>query len=576
MIATTDAQNKDANSSLKKARQDFIDYMDAAAKAQPARATEYNSLEARGLDILDKSCAASIKAGLEAGDQAAAVASQALYIKECGAAFPPLAADMKAKVIEVVAEARKQANALTEVTKSAITTTFLLIVGGLIAVMIGGFFAIRAWVVAPMRLLSSVMDRLAKGELQVIVEGTGRRDELGGMSRAVQVFKDAGLEKILIESEAERMQAAADGARTANEAAQAVAARELALVVQQLGGGLAKLSSGDLTYRLTSDFTQDYKALQDDFNAAVTTLQETMRVINGNTIGIAAGASEITHASDDLARRTEQQAASLEETAAALDEITATVRRTADGANHAREVVANAKIDAEKSGIVVGQAVETMGQIEHSSREIGKIIGVIEEIAFQTNLLALNAGVEAARAGDAGRGFAVVASEVRALAQRSAEAAKEIKVLISTSNTQVTSGVSLVGETGKALKRMVEKVTEINGIVTEIAASTEEQAVGLNQVNTAVNQMDQVTQQNAAMVEESTAASHSLAQKAETLSHLMSQFQVSDQPSNVTSLSRRRAAPVSNPVHAARAKIAAFSGGKATSSGGGQETWEEF
>jgi methyl-accepting chemotaxis protein len=269
-----------------------------------------------------------------------------------------------------------------------------------------------------------------------------------------------------------------------------------------------------------------------------------------------AGTQQIATASNDLSRRTEQQASSLEETAAALDEITATVRKAAEGATHARKVVADTKVDAEKSGEVVRKAVDAMGSIEKSSQQIGQIIGVIDEIAFQTNLLALNAGVEAARAGDAGRGFAVVASEVRALAQRSAEAAKEIKALISTSTQQVSEGVQLVAETGNSLERIMSKVAEINTVVSDIAAGAQEQATGLQQVNTAVNEMDKVTQQNAAMAEEATAAGRSLAVEAEQLAGLVGQFRLGNvaelQParraaSQASSRAASRAEPIRSP-----------------------------
>lgn len=268
--------------------------------------------------------------------------------------------------------------------------------------------------------------------------------------------------------------------------------------VSALGGTLARLAQGDLAQRIEQPFTPELDKLRIDFNAALDTLQTTMRDIVGAAQAIRSGTNEVSHAADDLSKRTEQQAASLEETAAALDQITATVKKTADGANHAREAVTTAKSDAERSGEVVRGAVQAMAEIDRSSKEISNIIGVIDEIAFQTNLLALNAGVEAARAGEAGKGFAVVASEVRALAQRSAEAAKEIKGLIQASSSQVASGVDLVGQTGKALERIVTQVADINGVVVEIAASAKEQATGLAEVNTAVNQMDQVTQQNAA------------------------------------------------------------------------------
>lgn len=296
--------------------------------------------------------------------------------------------------------------------------------------------------------------------------------------------------------------------------------------VNELGAGLARLAENDLEHRIDEEFGPSFEALRVDFNRSLEKMQHTILKIAGNTTAIQSGTQEIFAASDDLSRRTEQQAASLEETAAALNEITETVKKSAEGASHARAVVAAADTDAKKSAVVVRQAVDAMEAISKSAHQISQIIGVIDEIAFQTNLLALNAGVEAARAGDAGRGFAVVASEVRALAQRSAEAAKEIKELISASTSQVSQGVELVTETGKSLERILTQVTDINAVVTEIAAGAREQATGLEEVNTAINQMDQVTQQNAAMVEETTAASHALSQETAQLADLVSQFRV--------------------------------------------------
>jgi len=300
--------------------------------------------------------------------------------------------------------------------------------------------------------------------------------------------------------------------------------------VNGIGSGLRELAGKNLQYRLSEAFTPEFEPLRLDFNSSLDNLKQTMTAIATNTRGVRGGAGEITQASDDLSRRTEQQAATLEQTAAALDQITTTIQRTAENAGKARDVVTSAKSDAEQSREVVGKTVSAMTEIENSAKKIGNIINVIDEIAFQTNLLALNAGVEAARAGDAGRGFAVVATEVRALAQRSADAAKEIKSLISTSGQQVDIGVNLVGETGKALVSIGERVATLADLVGEIAASAQEQAAGLNQVNTAVNQMDQVTQQNAAMVEESTAASHSLTAEAEELHRLLSQFKIGEAP----------------------------------------------
>ncbi len=413
----------------------------------------------------------------------------------------------------------------------ATLTVDLVVLGGVgVAIVIAlaaGFLLSRA-VARPVISMTAAMRRLADGDNSVEIPAADRKDEIGEMAGAVQVFKDAAIEKLRLEGMTEAQRREAEAERSRNEAAKAEAARLQAQVVESIATGLSKLAAGDLVYRISQPFSPEYEKLRADFNGAMEQLQQTMKVITAATQGIRSGSGEITEAADALARRTEQQAANLEQTAAALDQITATVRKTAEGANHARDVVSTAKSDGEKSGQVVRDAVAAMSEIEKSAKEISQIIGVIDEIAFQTNLLALNAGVEAARAGDAGKGFAVVASEVRALAQRSADAAKEIKTLISASTQQVGSGVALVGEAGEALTRIVTQVADINNVVVEIAASAQEQAAGLHQVNTAVNQMDQLTQQNAAMVEESTAASHGLSNETEELARLISRFNVGE------------------------------------------------
>jgi methyl-accepting chemotaxis protein len=328
-----------------------------------------------------------------------------------------------------------------------------------------------------------------------------------------------------------------------------------ARVVDALRKGLEALAEGDLTTRIDEAFTEDYEQLRNDFNIAADKLLEAMRGVIENADLITGEASEISSAADDLSARTEKQAATLEETASALDELTSSVRSAADGASHANEIVGKARENAEASGEVVREAVGAMGEIESSSTQISKITGVIDDIAFQTNLLALNAGVEAARAGEAGRGFAVVASEVRALAQRSSDAAREINELISASGGQVKRGVSLVGQAGEALKGIVESVSEISRHVSEIAVSSREQSSGLAEINAAVNQLDQVTQQNAAMFEETTAASHALTREAETLARTMGRFRTGEaQAAAPVDFASRRAATAHTPPRPAPAK----------------------
>ena len=366
-------------------------------------------------------------------------------------------------------------------------------------------------------------------------------------------------------------------ARDEAEAVRLEAEKRQTDMLTALDDALSRLAQGDLTARLDGHVAPEFVGLQKNFNTAIEALESAMRSVAGSTGGIRTGANEIALAADDMARRTEHQAASLEETAAALDELTAALRRSSEGAGQVAEVVTGTRAEAFKSGEVVGQAVEAMGQIESSSREISQIIGVIDEIAFQTNLLALNAGVEAARAGDAGRGFAVVASEVRALAQRSAEAAREIKTLITASSQQVGHGVKLVAETGDALKRIITRVEEVDGLVSEIAASSREQATGLNEINTAVNEMDQVTQANAGMVEQASGASRSLMGETNKLSDLVSNFKLSGMPAPASS-EARQPAEVRRPAAraAAPSRPAVTRGGAALAVAAPADEWEEF
>ena len=296
--------------------------------------------------------------------------------------------------------------------------------------------------------------------------------------------------------------------------------------VNEVARGLAFLAANDLGYRIGTTLAAGFETLRDDYNTSMDKLQSSMSSIARTTNAIDSGAHELASAADDLAGRTERQAADLEETVAALDRIAGAGKAAAAGTGRARDIATATDKEAQQGVLVVRQTIAAMGAIEKSAQEIGNIIGVIDEIAFQTNLLALNAGVEAARAGEVGRGFAVVAAEVRALAQRSTEAAKEIKALISTSSTHVGFGVKLVADTGRSLESIMRQVGEMTAAVTAIASSSTDQAVSLTEVNAAIAQMDRLTQHNAAMVEETTAASHSLSGEVKSLSGLVGEFKI--------------------------------------------------
>ena len=512
--------------------------IDQAMAADAASAAQIQPLRGK-LDEIVQLTRSAAEAGVEGhGDALKST------MAEANPKIEALATEITADNDAMIKEMNARSDALTAESKLTVMLNVLLAAGGIVLGMAAAMWIATTKVSRPLNVLADRMAAMAADDLSVMVDGQERGDEIGLMARALQVFKDNGLKALVVKSDAERLRSEAETARMRTDEERRRVEAEQVMVVSTLAGGLGRLAKGDLTTRIDEEFKGQYLQIKSDFNAAVESLRETMKAINAATGEIRGGSDEIAAASDDLSRRTEQQAASLEETAAALDQITATVKRSADGARDASNAVSATKIEAERSGAVVGEAVLAIGEIAQSSREITQIIGVIDEIAFQTNLLALNAGVEAARAGDAGRGFAVVAQEVRGLAQRSAEAAKEIKALIASSSSQVERGVRLVGDTGQALNGMVAKVVLIDGLISQIAQSSQEQAVGLNQVNTAINHMDQVTQQNAAMVEEATAAASNLNAKAGELFQLVSRFQT-EIPTRV----RGRQEPVQDERH---------------------------
>ena len=370
----------------------------------------------------------------------------------------------------------------------------------------------RRKLVNPLLDLADVTGRIADGDNVTTIAAQGRHDELGKMAEALVKLRQANIRKIELEAATEKARA------------------EQIQTVGALAEGLQALADGKMDFRLSNPFADDYEALRTNFNAAMDAFHEALAEVAATATSIQTGSSEISVASNDLSRRTEQQAAALEETAAATDQINASMGHSARHAGDASQAVVTAQQDAVQGGNVAREAVSAMSEIERSSQQISEIITVIDGIAFQTNLLALNAGVEAARTGEAGRGFAVVASEVRALAQRSADAAKDIKTLITQSSRQVDVGVKLVGQTGDALGRIVHQVNDISKLVGQIAEAAQEQAGGISQVNGAISDMDKMTQQNAAMVEESTAAARSLADEADRLADLVNRFDLGQAP----------------------------------------------
>ncbi|MGE7368069.1 HAMP domain-containing methyl-accepting chemotaxis protein [Neorhizobium sp. NPDC001467] len=432
----------------------------------------------------------------------------------------------------------------------------------------------------PIDAITNAMGLLAGGDNERPIPFSNRRDEIGSMAAAVEIFRANALERVRLEQQADDNRELMEHERGVREQQKMVEAGHVKTAVDGLASGLSNLADGNLAYRISTPFHGELEALRTNFNGSMGKMEAAMLSVGENAHAINAGTNEIRAAADDLSRRTEQQAASVEETAAALEEVTTAVSDSSRRAREAGHLVEKTKAGAEHSGAVVREAVAAMEQIEQSSVEIGNIIGVIDDIAFQTNLLALNAGVEAARAGEAGKGFAVVAQEVRELAQRSANAAKEIKSLINRSSEQVRNGVALVGETGTALEVIVSEVQHINRLVAEIVTTAQEQATGLKEINTAVNTMDQGTQQNAAMVEETTAATHSLAREAAGLIELLSQFNLSEAtpraaaptvaPVPVRATSNARPAP--SPARALGQKVAASFGGAAQR----VEDWSEF
>jgi methyl-accepting chemotaxis protein len=524
------------------------------------------------------------------------VTEQALHLREATKASRLAAAKLNASIREVSDRLNERVEELSKAAAEEYeATSRLMMTVSAIGIVFGlplGFLIGQVGIAKPMRALVGLLQRMAKGE-SIEISGTERRDEVGETARAVNEIKVMLADKARQEAEAKAEQdrravAERDAAMqkvaqefeaTVGDIVRAAAAGDFTQrvdlngktgLVLNVGGAinslcenvakalddliamLDALAQGDLTQRISADYQGNFAVLKDNANKTAERIGATIADIKRAAREVTNASAEISTSTTDLSQRTEEQAASLEETSASMEEIAATVKNNAVNAQQANQSAASAREVASRGGQVVAKAVEAMGQIEGSSRKISDIIGVIDEIARQTNLLALNAAVEAARAGDAGRGFAVVATEVRSLAQRSSQAAKDIKDLITNSNNQVQGGVELVNRTGAALAEIVESINQVAGIVAEIASASAEQSTGIEQVNKALTQMDEVTQQNSALVEENAATAKTLDEQARAMSDRVAFFQVGDESEAQPAGSRRAAAPPPRPQPVAK------------------------
>ncbi|KUR71058.1 hypothetical protein AQZ52_10205 [Novosphingobium fuchskuhlense] len=481
----------------------------AIAKNQKIISAETAAFEATDLDDKEKAYLKAFKAGWQ---QMSQDTSQIIQLSSEGRTAEALARLATSnEPVEVTTKALTdlsvyQKHHIDEAGQQAAMSyqvamwTGILTALGMLATLGGIYLMMVRLVAQPVGQITHAIQNLADGRLDSSLQVPNTRDEVGALGRAMRALQDQ-----LARAESSK-------------------AEQVELIVSTLGAALAKFKEGDLSARVTAALEGPFARLKTDFNAMASELEQVIGSVAGTASSVQTGSTEIRAASDDLASRTEQQAASLESAANAMRDVTAKVEQSAQNAGAVRETIVRATDRANAGGDVVKRAVGAMDSIVESSKTITQIIDLIDGIAFQTNLLALNAGVEAARAGEAGRGFAVVANEVRALAQRSAEAARDIKGLISSSAQHVEMGVQLVGETGEALDAIITQVAEIGALVEGIATAAVDQAASISKVNVTMGELDRMTQQNAAMVEESAAASRNLSGQAANLANLVTRF----------------------------------------------------
>jgi len=498
---------------LKSARDAFLAQAQIPQEARTQLALKIDEFVAYQNDTVEMGLSISPKAALIQANDDATILNREAMVAQMAALAQRALVGAKAGRAEAAAQRERDDKVMIGVSAAAI----LLGLGT-------SLWLVASQVRRPLARMIDAMSLVATGALQTPIPDIGRRDEIGAMARALDAFKRnaQALRETEEEAHKERRRAAALEALRRAEAE--AASRERQSALDSIGAGLARLSAKDLTYRIAADMPAAYAAIAGDFNAAMDQIEQAIQEVAAGAQAIGAATREIAAAADDMARRDEQQTANFEESSAALAEIAEAAQQSGRSVEAANLIVAQTKDDANGSGDVVRRAIEAIGRIETSSRNIGQIIGVIDEIAFQTNLLALNAGVEAARAGDAGKGFSVVASEVRALAQRAADAAKEIGALIDASTRDVAAGVARATDTGAALQRIAQRVSDIDVVVADIARNAQDQSAALQHVNVNISQMDRDTQHHTAVMEETTAAIHSLEHETGDLFEAISSF----------------------------------------------------
>jgi methyl-accepting chemotaxis protein len=532
LAETAEAKNNEANQEILDSVGFFQKQIKAATRALPNEAAKISEIGERLDKVISVECADAIRLGMSTAPADFEPGLVKMH-DVCDPALNKLMLDISALTNKLLKSSDEAADRTLEITNETIKYTYIFILVALFA--IAGFAAYLAMssISRPIKAIAETLEKLSRGQIDIEIPGTERRDEVGMIANAALRLRDQSRETLRIRKASD--DAAADDAARAqrDHEEKSRAAAELASVVQRLGGALKSLAGGDLATNLEGPFSGAYAPLRDDFNAAMGKLNEAIGSVASTARVIEAGSEQILTASEDLARRAERQAGTLQDSSAAMRDLERAVSYTAEASTKTKNIIAATMVEATDSIDVVRGTEAAIERIKGSSEKISAIIGVIDEIAFQTNLLALNAGVEAARAGEAGRGFAVVASEVRALAQRSAAAAKEIKTLISHSANEVATGVDMVKATGTTFDRIKTQVSIVDGGIADIARKAVDQSDTLKKVNSAFTEIDETTQQNAAMAEEATAACRSLSQQCVELGQLVGKFRLRNAPAEV-------------------------------------------